>query len=65
MAFCELCGKHTGFGNKVAKVRTGLYSRTPRLVKPNLRHATICVGGKARRVTACARCIRTANHIRQ
>ena len=68
MAHCELCGKHTTFGNKVTKIRAGLYSRTSRQFKPNLRNATITIDGKNKKVHACTRCIRSgkrANRIRQ
>ena len=68
MASCELCGKKTAFGNKVTQVRTGLFSRTHKKIKPNLHTATLVIGGRKQRVTACARCIRTAhraNRIRQ
>jgi len=68
MASCELCGKKTAFGNTVKQVRTGLFSRTHRKIKPNLHTATIEVGGRSKKVTACARCIKTAhraNRIRQ
>ena len=61
MASCELCGKHTNFGNKVKKIRAGLYSRTSRQFKPNLQHVTIKLNGNAKRVFACTRCIRTVN----
>ena len=65
MASCELCGKHTVFGNKVKKIRTGLYSRTSKKIKPNLRHAKLTVNGRDKKVVACAHCLRSANRIRQ
>lgn len=64
MASCELCGKKTVFGGKTAKIRTGLYSHSNRKIKPNLHTATLLVDGRLKRVTACARCIKTAHRIR-
>ena len=65
MASCKICGKHTVFGNKATKVRMGLYTRSHRKIKPNLQNATIVIDGQKKRVTACTRCIRSANRIRQ
>jgi large subunit ribosomal protein L28 len=65
MASCELCGKTTSFGNKVTKVRTGLYSRSHRTIKPNLHKTTLVIDGRMKKVTACTSCIRSARKIRQ
>ncbi|NLG24266.1 MAG: 50S ribosomal protein L28 [Clostridiales bacterium] len=65
MSHCQLCGKHTSFGNSVAHIRGGLFSRTRRQIKPNLQKKTLLIDGRFQKVTVCARCIRTANRIRQ
>ena len=64
MAKCEMCGKHTVFGKKVAQIRSGLYSRTNRKIKPNLQQTTVIVNGQKKHVTLCTHCKRTQNRIR-
>jgi len=65
---CEICGKGTISGNNVP--RKGLPKKkggagqhigvkTKRLFKPNL--AKVRMGGGARRMKVCARCLRAVN----
>jgi len=56
---CELCGKKPVFSIKVAHQRMYVSGRSNRKIKPNLHSATIFDNGIKKRVTACARCIKT------
>lgn len=56
---CEICGKTTAFGNKVAHDRMYVNGRTPRKIKPNLQKMTIDTPAGPKRVTICTRCMRT------
>lgn len=64
---CELCGRATAFGNKIArrglakakggvgKKITGKESRT---FKPNIQRVRALVDGEVRRVKVCTRCMK-------
>jgi large subunit ribosomal protein L28 len=57
MATCELpyCEKIVRTGNNVSHSKR----RTKRTWKPNIRAATLLIGGQMRKIKACSRCIRT------
>lgn len=52
---CDICGKHTSFGNTVSKS----YNHKQRTWKPNLVNMTVLVGGKPQKIKICTRCVRT------
>jgi len=55
MAKCEFCGKGVGFGHNVShSVR-----RTNRTWKPNIRNIKAVVNGAPKKVSVCARCLKT------
>lgn len=56
---CEICGKTTVFGNKVAHDRMYINGRKPRKIKPNLQRMKIETPGGVKRITVCTRCMRT------
>ncbi len=55
---CELCGKTSVFGNKVAHDRMYVNARNPKKVKPNLQRMKLTQNGVTRRATVCTRCMR-------
>lgn len=52
---CEICGKRPMTGNNVSHSKV----HTKRRFMPNLHAATLTVDGRAVKVKACTRCIRT------
>lgn len=56
---CEICGKTTVFGNKVAHSRMYIAGRTPKKIKPNLHSMTLETPTGKKRLTVCTRCMRT------
>lgn len=56
---CEICGKTTVFGNKVAHDRMYINRRSPKKIKPNLQRMKIQTPGGVRQITVCTRCMRT------
>ncbi len=56
---CEICGKTTVFGNKVAHNRMYIAGRTPKKIKPNLQKMKIETPQGIRQITVCTRCMRT------
>lgn len=68
MASCENCGKKTSFGIQYArrgapKRRGGsgakISGKTNRTFKPNLQRIRVEVNGGVKRMTICARCIKS------
>ena len=57
MAICEMCGKKPQFGHNVSFSKR----RTNRMWRPNVQTTTIMVEGRPKKVTVCARCLRTLN----
>jgi len=55
MAKCDLCGKLPQFGCNVPKSQ----HRTKRQWKPNIQRVTIMVEGRPKRMSLCAKCLRT------
>ncbi|MCL2810935.1 MAG: 50S ribosomal protein L28 [Clostridia bacterium] len=56
---CEICGKTSTFGKKVAHNRMYVAGRTNRKIKPNLQRGIIDTPYGGKRVTMCTRCMRT------
>lgn len=56
---CELCGKTTVFGKKVAHDRMYVNKRTNKKIKPNLHTMTLTTEAGKKRMTVCTRCMRT------
>ncbi len=56
---CEICGKTTVFGKKVAHDRMYINGRTPKKIKPNLHTMTVETDKGTRRIKVCTRCMRT------
>lgn len=52
---CEICGKHTSFGNNVSKS----YNHTRRTWKPNLVTLRTTFDGKTEKVKICTRCLKS------
>jgi large subunit ribosomal protein L28 len=55
MAICEMCGKKPQFGHNVSFSKR----RTNRMWRPNIQTTTVMVEGRPKKVTVCARCLRT------
>lgn len=62
---CEICGKTTVFGNKVAHNRMYIAGRAPKKIKPNLHSMTLETPAGKKRLTVCTRCMRTLRKQRQ
>jgi large subunit ribosomal protein L28 len=52
---CEICGKGPVVGRRVSHA----HNVRPRRFEPNLQTVRAMVGGSARRVKVCTRCIRS------
>jgi large subunit ribosomal protein L28 len=52
---CTICGKKPGFGNS----RSHSMVATKRRFEPNLQRVRVLVGGVARRVYVCTRCLKS------
>ncbi len=59
MARCEICEKSINFGNKLSITRSHISKRSTRTWKPNLRTIKTMVNGEPKRVTVCAKCLRS------
>jgi large subunit ribosomal protein L28 len=53
-AVCFNCGKGVMYGHNVSHAK----NRTRKIFKPNLHTARIIVGGTAKRVRLCTKCVR-------
>ncbi len=56
---CDICGKIPLYGHNVSHSKR----RTNKRSMPNIHATTILIGGEAKRVTLCTRCIRTQNKL--
>jgi len=54
-AACAVCGKHPTVGNNVSHAN----NKTKRLWRPNLQRVRAKVGGGAKRIRVCTRCLRS------
>ncbi|MDR1364548.1 MAG: 50S ribosomal protein L28 [Oscillospiraceae bacterium] len=55
MAKCDICGKSLSFGIKVSHS----HRRSNRKWHPNVHRAKLIIDGIKKRVSACARCMRS------
>ena len=59
MAKCEVCEKTLSHGNKISIARSHVSRRTTRTFKPNLRTVKAIVDGQPKRISVCAKCLRS------
>ena len=59
MAKCAICEKNATFGNQLSITRSHSSKRTSRTWKPNLRKVKAIVNGEPKRITVCAKCLRS------
>ena len=59
MAKCAICDKKTSFGNQLSITRSHISKRSTRTVSPNLRSVKAIVDGEPKRITVCAKCLRS------
>jgi large subunit ribosomal protein L28 len=52
---CDICGKQRSSGHNVSHAN----NKTKRLWRPNLRRVRARIGGGARRLLVCTRCLRS------
>lgn len=64
MAKCVCCGKETTWGNQLSITRSHISKRNSTTVKPNLRKVKAIVNGQPKRVTVCAKCLRSGKIVR-
>lgn len=60
MAKCQICGRGPQFGHNVSHSMR----HTKRRWNVNVQRTTLVLDGKPRRVTACARCLKTMSKAR-
>lgn len=59
MAKCAICEKSLSHGNKLSITRSHISKRSARTWKPNLRTVKTIVDGQPKRITVCAKCLRS------
>lgn len=59
MAKCAICEKSISHGNKLSITRSHISKRTSRTWKPNLRTVKAIVNGQPKRISVCAKCLRS------
>ena len=59
MAKCAICEKTLTHGNKLSITRSHISKRTRRTWKPNLRKVKAMVDGQPKRISVCAKCLRS------
>jgi len=59
MAKCVFCEKETSFGKQLSVTRSHISKRTTRTVKPNLRTVKTLINGEPKKVSVCAKCLRS------
>ena len=59
MAKCEICGKTLSYGNQISIARSHVSRRATRTFKPNLRTVKAVVNGQPKRISVCAKCLRS------
>ncbi|MBF0329244.1 MAG: 50S ribosomal protein L28 [Nitrospirae bacterium] len=60
MASCSICGKKKTVGNNVSHAN----NKTKRALLPNVQRIRISIGGAAKKVHVCTRCIRSRKVIK-
>ena len=58
MAKCAICDKNINFGNQLSITRSHISKRS-RTFRPNLRRVKAIVDGQPKRITVCAKCLRS------
>lgn len=64
MAKCICCGKETTWGNQLSITRSHISKRNSKPVKPNLRNVKAIINGEPKKVSVCAKCLRSGNIVR-
>lgn len=59
MAKCAICEKSQNWGNKISIARSHVSRRSTRTWKPNLRSIKAVIDGEPKRITVCAKCLRS------
>lgn len=59
MAKCAICEKSLSYGNKLSITRSHISKRTSRTWKPNLRSVKAIIDGQPKRISVCAKCLRS------
>ncbi len=59
MAKCEICEKTLSHGNQISIARSHVSRRSTRTFKPNLRTVKAMVNGQPKRISVCAKCLRS------
>ena len=59
MAKCEICEKTLSHGNKISIARSHVSRRSTRTFKPNIRKVKAMVNGQVKRISVCAKCLRS------
>lgn len=59
MAKCEICEKKLSYGNKISIARSHVSRRSTRTFKPNIRTVKANVDGTVKRISVCAKCLRS------
>jgi large subunit ribosomal protein L28 len=65
---CDVCGKHTVFGNNIRHQHSGRWERkapkTSRTFVPNVHKQVVVTASGPRRMNICTRCLRTVGKVR-
>ena len=59
MAKCAICEKTLTHGNKLSITRSHISKRTTRTWKPNLIKVKAMIDGQPKRISVCAKCLRS------
>ena len=59
MAKCEICEKSLSHGNKITIARSHVSRRASRTWRPNLRTIKAVINGETKRISVCAKCLRS------
>lgn len=59
MAKCEICEKSLSHGNKISIARSHVSRRASRTWRPNLRTIKAVINGETKRISVCAKCLRS------
>ena len=59
MAKCAICEKSLSHGNKLSITRSHISKRSTRTWKPNRRTIKTIGDGQPKRITVCAKCLRS------
>ena len=59
MAKCEICEKTLSHGNQISIARSHVSRRATRTFKPNTRTVKAIVNGQTKKISVCAKCLRS------